>query len=133
MADFSVEVVGLKELDRALTELAWSGARRALRKGMRKGANVVRDEIRAKARVRTGNLKRNIRTRERSEEGGDMRFAVEVTRKAFYGRFLEYGTSKMEAKPFMRPAAEEKTEAAVTAMRDALGEAIRLEIARARR
>ncbi len=133
MADFSVEIVGLKELDMALTELAWPAARRALRKGMRKGANVVRDEARAKARVDTGNLKRKIRTRERSEDAGNMQFAVEVPRSAFYGRFLEYGTSKMEAKPFLRPAAENKTEEAVSSMRDALAEAIQIEIARARR
>lgn len=133
MADLSVEIVGLKELDRALQELAWPAARRALRKGMRQGANVVRDEARAKAPVRTGNLKRKIRTRERSEEAGNMRFAVEVPRGAFYGLFLEYGTSKMAAKPFMRPAAENKTEAAVTKMRDALAEAIQIEMRRTRR
>ena len=133
MADFDVQIVGLKELDRALQELAWPAARRALRKGMRKGANVVRDEARAKAPKKTGNLKRKIRTRERREEGGDMRFAVEVPRSAFYGRFIEYGTSKMPARPFLRPAAENKTEAAVSAMRDALAEAIRIEMARSRR
>ena len=133
MADFAVEIQGLAQLDRALQELAWPAARRALRKGMRKGANVVRDEARAKAPVKTGNLKRKIRTRERSEQDGNMRFAVEVPRSAFYGRFLEYGTSKMAAKPFLRPAAEGKTEAAVTAMRDALAEAIEIEMRRARR
>lgn len=128
MADFDVQIKGLAELDRALQELAWPAARRALRKGMRKGANVVRDEARAKAPVRTGNLKRRIRTRERREENGDLRFAIEVPRSAFYGRFLEYGTSKMAAKPFLRPAAEAKTEEAVTAMRDALQEAIAVEL-----
>lgn len=133
MADLSVEIVGLRELDRALQELAWPAARRALRKGMRKGANVIREEARAKARVKTGNLRKSIRTRERSEEAGNMRFAVEIPRRAFYGRFLEYGTSKMAAKPFLRPAAEGKTEEAVTAMRDALAEAINLELSRARR
>lgn len=139
MADLSVEIVGLKELDRALQELAWPAARRALRKGMRQGANVVRDEARAKAPVRTGNLKRKIRTRERSEEAGNMRFAVEVPRSAFYGRFIEegwmpeYGNSRVPARPFLRPAAENKTEAAVTKMRDALAEAINLELRRARR
>lgn len=133
MADLSVEIIGLRELDTALQNLAWPAARRALRKGMRAGANVVRDEARAKAPVRTGNLKRKIRTRERSEEGGNMRFAVEIPRDAFYGRFLEYGTSKMAAKPFLRPAAENKTEAAVTRMRDSLEEAIKIELQRAHR
>lgn len=133
MADFDVEVLGLKELDRALQELAYPAARRALRKGMRRGANVVRDEARAKARVKTGNLKRKIRTRERREQEGNLRFAVEVPRSAFYGRFLEYGTSKMAARPFLRPAAESKTEEAVTTMRDALAEAIEIEMRRSRR
>lgn len=133
MADFDIQITGLKELDRALQELAWPAARRALRKGMRQGANVVRDEARAKAPIDSGNLKRRIRTRERSEEAGNMRFDIEVPRSAFYGRFLEYGTSKMAAKPFLRPAAEAKTEEAVTVMRDALSEAIEIEMRRTKR
>lgn len=133
MADFDIQITGLKELDRALQELAWPASRRALRKGMRQGANIVRDEVRNKAPVRTGNLKRSIRTRERREENGWMRFAVEVRRRAFYGRFLEYGTSKMTAKPFIRPAASEKADVAVEHMRDALAEAIEIEMQRARR
>jgi HK97 gp10 family phage protein len=133
MADFGVEILGLKELDTALQELAWPAARRALRNGMRAGANVIRDEARAKAPVDTGLLKRQIRTRERSEDEGNMRFAVEITRSAFYGRFLEYGTSKLAARPFLRPAAETKTEDAVTKMRDSLAEAIQIELRRTRR
>lgn len=133
MADFDVQITGLRELDAALKELAWPAARRALRKGMRRGANVIRDEARARAPVDTGHLKRSITTRERSDEGADMRFAVEVPRGAFYGRFLEYGTSKMAAKPFLRPAAEAKTEEAVSTMRDALADAIEIELRRTKR
>lgn len=29
---------------------------------------------------------------------------VEVSSNAFYSKYLEYGTSKMAARPFMRPA-----------------------------
>lgn len=133
MADFAVEILGLKELDQALQQLAWPAARRALRKGMRQGANAVRDEVRAKAPVKTGNLRRKIRTRERSEDADGLRFAIEIPRSAFYGRFIEFGTSKIAAKPFMRPAAEAKTEAAVTVMRNALAEAIEIEMRRTRR
>ncbi len=133
MVDFDVTIQGLDQLDRALQELAWPAARRALRKGMRSGANIVRDEARAKAPVRTRKLQRSIRTRERSEQDGWMRFAIEVPSSAFYGRFFEYGTSKQSAKPFLRPAAENKTEAAVSQMRTALAEAVELEMQRARR
>lgn len=133
MADFAVEILGLKELDQALQQMAWPAARRALRKGMRQGANVVRDEVRAKAPVKTGNLRRKIRTRERREDADGLRFAIEIPRSAFYGRFIEFGTSRIAAKPFMRPAAEAKTEAAVSAMRNALSEAIAIEMRRTRR
>ncbi|CAJ5616505.1 phage protein, HK97 gp10 family [Burkholderia pseudomallei] len=35
-------------------------------------------------------------------------YIVTWTREAFYGRFVEHGTSKMAAKPFLRPAYEAK-------------------------
>lgn len=133
MADFDVQITGLRELDDALRELAGPAARRAMRKGMRQGANVVRDEAKARAPKDTGNLKKSIRTRERREEGGWMRYAIEVRRRAFYGRFLEFGTSKMAAKPFLRPAAENKTAEAVERMRDAMGEAVLIEMQKAHR
>ncbi len=83
--------------------------------------------------MRSGKLRKAIRTRERSEDENGMRFAVEIPRSAFYGRFLEWGTSKFAAKPFMRPAADAKAEEAVTKMRDSLQVAISLELARTRR
>lgn len=38
----------------------------------------------------------------------------------FYGRFLEYGTSKMQKKPWLRPAAIDKGDYAVAVARDDL-------------
>jgi len=133
MADFDIQIEGLDRLDEALQELAWPAARRALRKGMRAGANIVRDEARQKAPVKTGKLRRRIRTRERREENGWMRFAIEVPQSVFYGRFFEFGTSKQPARPFLRPAAANQTDAAVAQMRSSLAEAIELEMQRARR
>lgn len=133
MSDFDIHITGLSELETALLELSDRAARRALRKGMRRGAIVVRNDARNRVRIARGKLRRSIRVRERSDEQGWMRFAVEVPRSAFYGKFGEYGTSKMAAWPFMRPAAESKTEEAVGTMRDALGDAIQDEMRRARR
>lgn len=133
MADFDIHITGLSELETALLELSDKAARRALRKGMRRGAIVVRNDARNRVRIARGKLRRSIRVRERSDAEGWMRFAVEVPRSVFYGKFGEYGTSKMAAWPFMRPAAESKTEEAVGSMRDALGEAIQDEMRRARR
>ncbi|KOR44279.1 hypothetical protein ADT25_11020 [Xanthomonas oryzae] len=133
MADLDLQILGLSELEQALLQLAEPAARRALRKGMRQGAMVIRNDARARVRVARGRLRRAIRTRERSDEQGWIRFAVEVPKSAFYGKFGEYGTSKMAAWPFMRPAAESKTEEAMTAMRDAIAEAVALELRRTRR
>lgn len=52
---------------------------------------------------------------------------------AFYGRFLEFGTSKMTARPFMRPAWEARKAAALDTMRRYLTERLAQEAARLRR
>jgi len=39
-------------------------------------------------------------------------YIVTWTKEAFYGRFVEHGTSKMGAKPFLRPGYEAKKQAA---------------------
>ena len=60
-------------------------------------------EARAKARtpVRTGTLRRSIASV--FENGG---LTGKVGPSVFYGRFIEFGTRRMGARPFMRPAAE---------------------------
>lgn len=133
MPDFDIEVKGLAELEQTLLQLADPAVRRVLRKGMRRGAAIVRNDARARVRVASRRLQRAIRSRERSDEQGWIRIAVEVPKSAFYGKFGEYGTSKMAAWPFMRPAAESKTEEAVAAMRDAIAEGVEQEMRRTRR
>ena len=46
----------------------------------------------------TGNLVRNIRVTQKSQD------IVTVESRASYSKFLEYGTSKMQARPFLFPA-----------------------------
>tara|TARA_R100001224_G_scaffold66993_1_gene40388 strand:- start:439 stop:888 length:450 start_codon:yes stop_codon:yes gene_type:complete len=46
----------------------------------------------------TGNLVRNIRVNQKSQD------IVTVESRAHYSKFLEYGTSKMQARPFLFPA-----------------------------
>ena len=52
--------------------------------------------------VDTGNLKRSILV-DVSDDGKE----ATVTATADYAAYVEYGTRKMTARPFMRPAAEE--------------------------
>ncbi|MBR8344650.1 HK97-gp10 family putative phage morphogenesis protein [Burkholderia ambifaria] len=87
------------------------------------GARVIFDEakLRAPASVRgwetksqkryPGMLRDNMLIaydREKSVEGKIASYVVTWSKEAFYGRFVEYGTSKMAAEPFLRPAFDTK-------------------------
>jgi HK97 gp10 family phage protein len=144
-------IEGLKELLAALKELPEKIARNALRVSVYAGAKVIRDEAKIKAPVTTGpvseghpppgTLKRSIIMKWIPEQSGmyNQVFAVTVrhgkkyqkqgkkgdkSQDAFYWRFVEFGTSKMIAHPFMRPAFEAKKHDAVEAIKTRLAERI---------
>lgn len=50
--------------------------------------------------------------------------AVGPAKGFYYGRFLEYGTVKMAAQPFMRPAFDQEAPGAIPILADALGRAL---------
>ena len=143
----TVKVNGLKELNAALLELPLKIRGRPLRAAVAKAAKVVRDEARRKAPVDTGLLKREIihtRSRSQSAEGRETYIVLirqlmkkyadtrrnrragrvgkryKVEGQAFYWKFLEFGTSKMSARPFLRPAFESRQQEAVRVMADQL-------------
>ena len=63
----------------------------------------------------------------RWEAKHDQEFAVAVgpTKSFFYGIFLEYGTIKMSARPFMRPAFDSTVQTSLTILAQRLWDAIR--------
>lgn len=150
-------VTGLKELRAALLELPKGIARNTLRGAVAAGAAVVRVEAKNRAPQYTGSvaeghpppgtLKKAVYQKQIREKSNDQQqtFFVGVrqgkhsrqTKKglidAFYGRFIEFGTSKMAAKPFMRPAFEAKKEAAVQAIKAYLEKRIPDEVEKASR
>lgn len=126
-----IKLEGFAELQKRLAEFGPKLAANEQRNATRAAAAVFRDAVRLTAPVRTGLLKANLVVNKRRSDG---RYVVkygvrikqakkqkygntsenrrkrrvgkryEVEGPAFYGRFLEYGTSKMKAQPFMRPA-----------------------------
>jgi HK97 gp10 family phage protein len=147
----TMELTGFKELAAALRELPERVARNGLRAAVNAGATVIKKEAIAKAPKDTGALRDNLYQKQIREQSGDMKqtFYVGVrkgvakyantkaNRRAgkagtaykndgttFYWRFLEFGTSKMPAHPFMRPAFESRKEAAVKAIGEKLDERI---------
>ena len=132
MAGLAIQVIGAQELADALHSLARKDMNRATRKGLRVAANLVRDEARRRAPMRTGRLRRNItvsvsskvakvRVREGSVKSKKAGIAARTDpQNAYYARFLEHGTSKMAARPFMRPALDAQKDKAVSGFRDAV-------------
>lgn len=137
-----VKLEGIDELKRILQALPARIRGKAIRAALRKAATVIRDDAKARAPVlqamvpyRTpGTVKKriSIRASKFARQAGDEGVFVGVkplrgradTRRygkasarnphdPFYWRFLEFGTRKMGARPFLDPAAKEKGEDAI--------------------
>lgn len=93
----------------------------AVRPAAQAGAQVFYNEVRQRAPVsdkphstkdkkqtyQPGNLRAAIYQAYMDKESGQERASYRVSwnkRDAFYARFVEFGTSKMPARPFLRPA-----------------------------
>lgn len=127
MEGFSFTTPGLAGFEKKLLELGTTGARRVGRAALRQSANVVLEESRLLARRRTGLLKKSINVVDRGIRGDTIYFSVSVRQRAFYGKFLEFGTSRMPAYPFMRPAAENTAYESVAVLAQNLGSGLEIE------
>lgn len=141
----TIGIKGLAALEKQLQSLSDRIAKNVLRRALSSGAAVIRNEARRLAPRDTGEMVRDIlikrakqargsgtieyqvfvRTGKKSRLAGKKR---NVARDSFYWRFQEFGTAKMAAHPFMRPAFDTKKEAAAEAIRDALAQGIDKEL-----
>ena len=105
----SEPIQGLRDLNRRLNALGSKGAKKVVRSAARRGANIIKRavqrEIDAQGLVDTGFLRKSIRVRTRVTPDGAL--ATVHNGDAFYGMFYEFGSSKTQAKPFMRPGFEQ--------------------------
>jgi HK97 gp10 family phage protein len=147
-----IKVDGLKELEKALMELPKEIQGRPLRSAVSAAAGLIRDKAIEKAPLgKTGTLRKEIyryRSRRNSAKGRETFFVgvkqgtgvykdTEENRrkkrvgkkyktqgKAYYWRFFEFGTIKMQKQPFLRPALENNKAGAVDIMKERLRKAI---------
>lgn len=147
---------GLRELSAALNELPQRIARNALRQSVSRGAAVIRDEAKQRSPVASsglppgqpppGTLRRSIVIKQDRARSGltQQTYVVAVrhgkryrnqgkkgnlSQDAYYWRWVEFGTVKMSARPFMRSAFEAKKVAAVEAIAQSLAVCIAQEAA----
>lgn len=132
--DFNFETPNLAAFEQRLLQMGTIVARAAGRKALRQGANVILHEARLLVKAGhpafpakiTGLMARSLYTHDRGIMGDNIVFSVDLKKLAFYGRFVEFGTSRSRAYPFMRPAAEGKAQEAVRVIADTLQGVIEL-------
>jgi HK97 gp10 family phage protein len=153
----SIQITGLADLEKRLLEFSDKLALNVMKGAVRAGAVVIQKEARARAPrsdkphllvsrrtkhmrregksyqgvwINPGNVRKNIKVRlaPRKSRTRPVEYWIYVSQKtAWYWKFLEFGTSKMAAKPFLRPAFESMKEQATEAMRDYLAQRIEKE------
>ena len=127
-----LDLIGDEALMRKFNALEGKVQKKFARKSMRKAAKVIQKEAKARAPVESGDLKKNIKVK--AAQRSRSRIGVNVvvgegwyTGEQFYGAFIELGTSKQPARPFMRPALEDKRDEARGVLVDELQELIAAE------
>jgi HK97 gp10 family phage protein len=138
---FDVDVKGLAEIERKLKLLPQRLGQNAMRRALRKGANVIRDAARINARAIDNPETREQIFKNVSVSGGgsrmERRMGGPMMRVGIRGgarhrkgdgldglpggntthwRWVEFGTSQVPARPFMRQAAASSASAAYQAV-----------------
>lgn len=130
---FTVEVEGLAALNAALEDLPAKVAKQYLRKAAKQASDLFVQSAKLKAPVlkkftkyRTpGALRDSITSQISIRKKAGLQVKIGPAKKIFYARYVEFGTNKMKAQPFMRPAWDSEKTAAL----DAFAASIRASIA----
>jgi len=147
----NIQITGLADLEKRLLAFSDKLARNVMGGAIRAGAVVIQKEARAKCPVgadahwlgkkgqkgrvliQPGELKRKgirVRSAPRKKRSVPIEYWVYVSKRYWYWKFQEFGTAKMAAQPFLRPAFDETKEKATEAVRDYLAKRIEKEAAK---
>jgi HK97 gp10 family phage protein len=112
MPTITMTVRGGAELQRNLNRLTGAERRRAQQDGLEAGARIVETYAKLLVPVDTGTLKGSIMVDEVTP------VQAVIAPHTDYAEYVEFGTSRMEAQPYMRPALDEHEAEIVQAVRD---------------
>ena len=96
----NIEIEGMQELLDKLQKLG-DQSKSIENKALKKAGSVVEDAIKNEAPVRSGNLKKSIKTSGVKTKDGMKHVEVGPGNDGFYGKFIEFGTVHIKANPFM--------------------------------
>lgn len=128
--DVEVKILGGKELHKALSQLPIAVEKRIAQKGLRAGAKVIIKDAKSRVPVDEGVLKKEIKTKAGPKSRGNVIIQIFTSTKAWYSHLIEFGTSNMRARPFLRPAVDNNHAEILKAMGDKMGKEIIKEAAK---
>ena len=114
MPDITLRVQGSAGLRRALERLRGAERRQAQQDGLEAGARVIEFHAKRIAPVDTGALRNSIMLDEVAPERAILGPHVE------YAEYVEFGTSRRGARPYLRPAVDEHEREIVAAIEAAV-------------
>ena len=123
VADMKLE--GIENLLAEIEKLGKTGSR-IENKALREAGDVVKEAIQKEAPIRTGKLKESITVSRVKNKDGAKRVEVGPDKDVFYSRFVEFGTVKMKANPFMARGYETSKENAMETIEKKLKEGLGL-------
>ena len=114
-----LETEGLEELINAVQRMGSEG-RKIENKALKEAGAVMKEAIQNEAPVRTGKLKESITVSGVKTKDGVKYVEVGPGKDVYWGKFIEFGTVKLRAKPFMAPGYENAKERAMETIKEEL-------------
>ena len=118
-----IELQGMQELLNSLTELGRKGSR-IENKALLAAAQPILDEATSTSAFndRSGKGRAGLKISRVKSKGDTKHVLIGIEKgdisEIFYMKFLEFGTSKMPARPFLQPAYESKKGEAIRIMKE---------------
>ena len=137
--DRQVHIEGLEALRKMSDQVAPKVARRLARATVHSIAGEVRNAMRQRAPKDDGTLRKAIKSKRRrgrpDEAVSDVRIehGRTVKNNAWYWHFIEFGTTKHTAQPFIQPTVDEYAPRIPTIYREEFGRRLEKELAKAHR
>jgi len=129
MSGFDIEMLGFEELQRELTSRL--NPEKIVEPALQKGAEHLRDKLEAEVykfgfNRRTGRSQDSMIIADKNEDGTISIGVSNQSTDAFYLYFHEWGTSKMRARPWLRPTFEREMNRIIEIMKSELKVRMRL-------
>lgn len=124
----SIELSGVDEILNRLQQIG-ANISRLENKALQDAAEPVLEDAKANAPIRTGKLKEGLKISGVKNRDGTKYVLVGIDRSdnsnIFYGKFIEFGTSKMSPRPFLEPAYEKNKKEILKRIKSTLKEGLK--------